>query len=150
MRKRGRSWRRFSSEGALAVAGATLLACSQAVCHARMGERFTVGEFRLSVQSVTAEDRRHQGVPLDVEIRLSCDGGNRFDRMDLAGVLSRKGRVYLRAKGGWRERLYLSTSGEDARAMVAHAYPPTGSQGYVLSLSNPYGQPEQIEVDLGR
>ncbi len=115
-----------------------------------MGETFRMGEFRLRVQSVQVEDRRHQGVPLDVEIRLSCDGGNRFDRMDFADALSRKGRVYLRAEGGWRKRLSLSASGDDARALVAHAYPPPGSRGYVLTLGNPYGSPRQFQVDLGR
>jgi hypothetical protein len=150
MRRRDKSCQKFSSKVALALAMVSLLGCSQATYHAHMRETFTVGEFHLYVESVTAEDRRHQGVPLDVEIRLSCDGGNRFDRMDLAEALNKKGRVYFRANGGYRERLYLFTAGEDARELVTHAYPPPGSQGYVLRLGNPYGQHEQIEADLGR
>ena len=151
MRRRDRSWRRSVSEAAtLAVAAVALLGCTQTM-RVQMGETFSVGQFRLRVQSVTAEQRRnYKGVRLDVEIRLSCDGGTRFDRMDFAEALTRKGRVYFRAEGGWRERLYLSASGEDARALVTHAYPAAHSRGYVLSLDNPYGRPEQIEVDLGR
>ncbi len=149
MRERSKSWPKFVRVAALGIAAAAVLACSHVV-RTRMGETFTMGDFHLRVESATAEDRRYQGVPLDVEIRLSCDGGNRFDRMDLAEALSKKGRVYFRTEGGWRERLYLLSRGDDARALVAHAYPPQGSKGYVLTLRNPFGKPDQIEVDLGR
>ena len=149
MRKRGRYWRRFSSAIAL-VAVAFLSACSKAPRRLRIGETFAMGEFRLAVQSVTVLDRRHQGVPVDVEIRLTCYGGNRFQRMDLANALSRKSPAYFTTNGGWRERLFFSTSGEQGTILLAHVYPPVGSRGYVLTLVNTYGQREHIEVDLGR
>lgn len=148
MRKRGRYWPRFSSVALVVMA--FLPACSKPAHRLRVGETLAAGEFHLAVQSVRVLDRRHQGVPVDVEIRLSCDGGNRFQRMDLADALSRKNPAYFTASGGWRERLFFSTSGEQGNILLAHAYPPVGSRGYVLTLINPDGRRERIEVDLGR
>ena len=117
---------------------------------ARMGETIEMGRFRVRVESIEVEDRRHQGVPVEVRVRLRCDGGNRFERMDFADLLSRKGKVYLRAEDGWSERLYFTSTGEDARSMVMAAYPKQDRRGYVLSIGNPYGQPARVEVELRR
>ncbi len=149
MKPPGRSWPRFS-DAILLAAALFAASCGHSTRQVRVGETFTVGNFALRVQSINVADRRHQGVELDVEIRLSCDGGNRFDRIDFADSISRSGRVYLRAQSGWRERLYLSTWGESAAELVAHAYPPADARGLVLSIRNPSGEPGEFEVDLGR
>jgi hypothetical protein len=150
MKWRDRSWRKFSNGVIIAAAAGFLLGCSEPAQLVPMRKTFAVGQFRLQVVSVNVEDRRHNGLQLDVEIRLSYEGRNRFDRLDFADALNKEGRPYLRARGGWRERIYLATRRDDTSELVGHGYPPFSSQGYVMGLRNPYGKRELIEVDLGR
>lgn len=149
MPRREQSLRRFGRTAALAAALAGAWSCTRPA-QARIGQTIEMGPFRVRVESVEVVDRRHQSVPVEVRVRLTCDGGNRFERMDFADLLSRKGKAYLRAADGWNERLHFMSSGDDARSMTLTGYPKEDRRGYVLSLGNPYGKPSRVEVDLGR
>jgi hypothetical protein len=141
-------WRRFAERAALAAALAAVGACGE-TRRARVGETIEMGTFRVRVESIEVEDRRHQGVAVEVRVRLSVDGGNRFERMDFADRLNRE-RIYLRAEDGWRERLYGNSAGADARGIELAAYPGKDRSGYRLSIGNPHGGPSRVEVELGR
>lgn len=149
MTRHERFWRRSGKAAALAAALAGLWSCAQPA-RVRMRETLEMGKFRVRVESVTVEDRRHQGVPVEVRVRLNCDGGNRFERMDFAETMNRKGKAWLMSEEGWRERVSFLTSGEDARALVLQAYPPRDMRNYVLRIDNPYGKPKRLEVELVR
>lgn len=148
MTRQGRFWLRFAEGAVLAAALAAIVSCGE-TRRARTGETIEMGQFRLRVASIEVEDRRHQGVAVEVRVRLTVDGGNRFERMDFSDRLN-AARMYLETGDGWRQRVYAIMSGEDARGILLSAYPGTDRRGYVLSLGNPGGRPSRVEVDLGR
>jgi hypothetical protein len=113
-------------------------------------EEMRLGQFRLRVVSVEVYTRDHQGVPLEVEVQFSLNGGNRFDRADFAENVSRHGRLYFRTAAGWRQRVWMLSRGDNFGTLVLHANPPRNSRGYVLEIGNPYGSPSKFVVDLGR
>lgn len=144
MTRRARFWLRFAETAGLLL----VLSCGPPR-QARVGETVEMGPFRVRVESVEVEDRRHQGVELEMRVRLSVDGGNRFERMDFADRMNRA-RAYLEAADGWRQKVWVLTSGEDARSIALAGYPGKDRRGYRLSLGNPYGKPSRVEVELGR
>ncbi|GEM_PF-4572378 len=149
MKKHGKFWPKSASRWTLALALAGLCACSRTQ-RVKAGQEFQMGQFKARVEGVSVYTRAHQGVPLEVEILLRCDGGNRFDRMDFGEAVSRKGKLTFKTSGGWSDRVWLLRRGDDARQFAIQANPPLGSKGYVLTIGNPYGKPDKYEVDLGR
>jgi hypothetical protein len=144
--------RRRAALAALLALTALSWGCSQEKS-ARLGEQLRMGPFTLRVTSVDAYTRGHQGVPFEVEVRVTCDGGNRFERMDFADTLSKKEKIYFSTSGGWRDRAWMLARGDDNRDFVLHANPPLDSKGFVLDIGNPYAkwdEPGRILVDLGR
>jgi hypothetical protein len=115
-----------------------------------MGQVMRMGQFVLRADSVEVYSRQHQGVPLEVKVFFTIGGGNRFDRLEFAETVSRKGRVYLVAASGWRDRCWLSGAGEDQRAAHVIGNPPPGSSAYSLEIGNPYGEPRRFILDLGK
>lgn len=109
-----------------------------------------MGKFVLRADSVEAYGRAPQGVPWEVKVLFSLEGGNRFERYDFAEAVSRKGRVYFTTSAGWRDRYWLSGAGDEHRTLHLFAYPPLESRGYTLEIGNPYGEPRRFIVDLGR
>ena len=158
MWRRERCWRscgeltpRVSLSAALAAV-VLLSGCSHQA-RARVGQDLQLGPYVLRVTSVEAYTRAHQGVPFEVEMRVRCDGGNRFERMDFAEKLSRTGRIRFSTAQGWRERGWLLARGDDFHDFVIHANPPLQSKGMMLEIGNPYAkarEPDLILVDLGR
>ena len=116
----------------------------------QMGQVMRMGQFVLRADSVEVYSRQHQGVPLEVKVFFTIGGGNRFDRLEFAETVSRKGRVYLVAASGWRDRCWLSGVEEDQRAAHVIGNPPRGSSGYSLEIGNPYGDPRRFILDLGK
>lgn len=144
--------RRLQSRCASALAALMLLAiagCSEPE-HVAMQQDMHLGKFTLRAVSVSEYSRAHQGVPWEVEVIFSLDGGNRFDRSDFTNDVSRHGGVYFRTSAGWRDRVWLLQRGDDIRFVVVQANPPPDSHGYTIEIGNPYGEPSEFLLDLGR
>lgn len=114
------------------------------------GDRISFGSFELTVTSFDSYSREHQGVPWEVEIRLDCKGGNRFERIDFAESLSRRGRIYFYNAEGWRERVWLFRKGDDAQEFYIRANPPKDSRQMYLEFRQftGGGQVEKTIVDI--
>jgi hypothetical protein len=138
---------------AAGIVAVLLSGCGSQELRVRKGEDIRMGPYTLRVTSADSYSRAHQGVPWEVEIKIECKGGNRFERIDFTEALSRRGKVHFSNGEGWRERSWLLARGDDRSDFVIHANPPTDSTGMVLEISNPYGgggNPDRILVDLGR
>ena len=119
----------------------------------RIGQDIRMDPFTLRVTSVEGYSRAHQGIPWEVEIRLDCSGGNRFERMDFAEALSRKGGVRFATAEGWHDRAWLLRRGDDMREFFIHVNPPEKSSGMTLALRDPRQSAagrDRILVDLGK
>jgi hypothetical protein len=158
MRKRNRYSRdcieRIVLLGAAVLVLAALSSCTEKK-EARVGMRedFRMGPFTLRAVSVEAYTRTHQGVPFEVEVRLRCTGGNRFDRLDFGDTVTFKSRAYFRTSAGWRDRVAVLSRGDRAEDFAVYGNPPPGSSGFVLEIGNPYakaGDPDRFLIDLGR
>jgi hypothetical protein len=158
MLRRERCWRscgeltRKASLSAALAASVLLSGCSHEA-RARVGQDLPFGPYVLRVTSVEAYTRAHQGVPFEVEMRVRCEGGNRFEPMDFAEKLSRTERIHFSTAQGWRERGWLLARGDDFHDFVIHASPLVQSTGMMLEIGNPYAkvrEPNSILVDLGR
>ena len=130
------------------------LALAAAACaspeRVQIGQVMRMGQFVLRADSVEVYSREHQGVPLEVMVHFTVGGGNRFDRLDFAETVSRRGRIYITSSAGWRDRCWLLGEGEDRRNARLQANPPRGSRGYTLEIDNPYGEPKRFILDLGK
>ena len=132
----------------LALAGAWAGACAKPE-RIQMGQVMRMGQFVLRADDVEVSSRPYGDV-LDVKVTFTVGGGNRFDRLEFTETVSRKGRVYITAAGGWKTPSWLSSGPGDVRNAFVFAYPPRGSHGYTLEIGNPYGEPKRFIVDLGR
>jgi len=150
MSKPGASWRRSVDACLiLAIAAVAAAACAKPE-RVQMGQVMRMGEFVLRADSVQVYSREHQGVPLEVKVLFTLGGGNRFDRLDFAEAVSRRGRVYLGTSAGWRDRCWFLGVGDDQRQMYMLGHPPRGSSGYTVDIGNPYGKPKRFILDLGK
>ena len=131
-----------------------LAASAAAACakpeRVQIGQVMRMGQFVLRADAVDVYSRAQQGVPLEVKVLFTVGGGNRFDRLEFAETVSRKGRVFLVTTAGWRDRCWLSGIGEDQRSAYVVGNPPLDSRGYSLEIGNPYGEPRRFVLDLGR
>jgi hypothetical protein len=133
----------------VSLAGFATAACAKPE-PVQMGQVMRMGQFVLRADSVDVYSRAHQGVPLEVKVFFTVGGGNRFDRLEFAETVSRKGRVFLVTSAGWRNRCWLSGIGEDQRRAYVVGNPPLDSRGYSLEIGNPYDEPKRFILDLGK
>jgi hypothetical protein len=133
----------------LALAAAAAAGCAKPE-RVQIGQVMRMGQFVLRADSVEVYRRNSQFKPLEVKILFTLGGGNRFDRLEFAETVSRRGRVYLASSAGWREPAWLSGIGEDQRTMQTYGHPPRDSKGYSLEIGNPYGEPRRFILDLGK
>ena len=153
MRRPAGKWKSFGRLPVfLFVLSALLLAgCSREV-RVRVGDEIRMGAFTLRVTSVDSYSREHQGVPWEVVIEVECSGGNRFERLDFAETLSRRGRIHFSTAERFHERAWLIRKSDDAAEFDIHLNPPQASKGMTLEFSNPrpkFGEPDRFVVDLG-
>ena len=147
MSRPGASWRGCASAAIVTV---LLAAACAKPARVQIGQVMRMGQFVLRADSVEVYSLAHQGVPLEVKVLFTLGGGNRFDRLEFAETVSGKGRVYLVAATGWRDRCWLSGIGDDQRSAHAVCNPPAGSRGFTLDIGNPYGEPKRFVLDLGK
>lgn len=147
MSRRGVSRRRCAE--ALVLLTLATGACTKPE-RVQMGQVMRMGQFVLRADSVQVYSREHQGVPLEVKVVFTLGGGNRFDRVDFAEAVARRGRVYLITSAGWRDRCWFAGEGDDQRSAYVIGTPPRGSSGYSLDIGNPYGEPKRFILDLGK
>lgn len=134
----------------LALAGLlALAACAQPAQPVAMDQDMKMGPFTLRAVEARAYSRAHQGVPWEVEVVFTLDGGNRFEREDFLETVSRRSKVYLTTAGGKPERVWLLAHSEDRRSVYLQGNPPLGSKGYAVEIGNPYGKPAAYRLDLG-
>jgi len=117
------------------MCGAVMLlaGCSQDV-PTHMGEDMRTGPYTLRVVSVDGYSRAHQGVPYEVTIRVECDGGNRFERMDFTEALSRRRRILFTTAQGYREHGWMLAKGDDFHEFTIYVYPAAESSGMKLAF----------------
>jgi hypothetical protein len=133
----------------LAIAALAAGACATPE-RVEIGQVMRMGQFVLRADSVEVYSRQHQGVPLEVQVHFTIGGGNRFDRLDFAETLSRKGGIFITASSGWRDRCWLLGEGDDQRNAYVQSSPPLGSSGFTMDIRNPYGEPKRFVLDLGK
>lgn len=143
------SWRRCAEAWLLALACVAAGACEKPE-RVEIGQVMRMGQFVLRADSVEVYSRQHQGVPLEVQVHFTIGGGNRFDRLDFAETLSRKGGIHISASTGWRDRCWLLGEGDDQRNAYVQGNPPLGSSGFTLDIRNPYGEPRRFILNLGK
>ena len=146
----GASWRRCAEAWLLLAAVGTATAACAKPERVQIGQVMRMGQFVLRADSVQVYSREHQRVPLEVKVLFTLGGGNRFDRLDFAEAVSRKGRVYLTTSAGWRDQCGFDSVGEDQRTVEVLGWPPRGSSGFALEIGNPYGEPKRFVLDLGK
>lgn len=135
---------------ALALIGLlALAACMEPAQPVAMQQDMVMGPFTLRAVQARAYSRAHQGVPWEVEVVFTLEGGNRFEREDFIDTVSRRSKVYFTSDSGRAERTWLLPHSEDRRLVDLHAYPPLGSKGYAVEIGNPYGKPRAYRLDLG-
>ena len=117
-----------------------------------MGQTMRMGQFVLRADSARVYYRDRRGVPPELEVKVvfTVGGGNRFDRNDFADAITFKGRVYLTAASGWRDRCAFAAVSDDKRTGEVYGRPPDGSRGFTLEIGNPYGEPKRFILDLGK
>ena len=150
MAGRGTTRRRCADAWLLLVLAGTATAACAKPERVQVGQVMRMGQFVLRADSVQVYSREHQGVPLEVKVIFTLGGGNRFDRLDFAEAVARRGRVYLVTSAGWRDRCWITGVGEDQRTLEVLGHPPRGSRGYSLDIGNPYGEPKRFILDLGQ
>lgn len=150
MRKPGVSWR--PCRRSLFVAGVLVLAGCGAPSEpvpVELGQPVRMGEFLLRASTVDVRRNLNYGIADRLTVTFVLSGGNRFERMEFLGRVSRQG-VYVRTEAGWREPFALQDSGDEQDQPRLFAELPVGSRGLTVEISNPYGSPESFVVDLGQ
>ena len=113
-----------------------------------VGDPMPMGPFVLRAVSVDSYSRAHQGVPWEVEVRFTVEGGNRFERDDFANAVTHKGLV-IKDAAGWRERGWLLWRNDERTLFAVQVHPPQEGHGYTARVANPYDKPAAYVVDLG-
>lgn len=150
MRRRA-MWPRRSPK-ALILAGVLVGVLAQAACQApatpaALGDAMPMGPFVLKAVSAEAYSRAHQGVPWEVEVMFTVDGGNRFERDDFANAVNHKG-VVIEDASGWSERGWLLWRNDERGLFAVQVTPPKEGHAYTLRIANPYGKPAAYQIEL--
>lgn len=142
---------RGPAKAAVALASVLALAACQGPppTPVALGDPMPMGPFTLRAVSIDSYSRAHQGVPWEIEVRFTLEGGNRFERDDFANAVTHKG-LTIRDAAGWSERGWLLWRNDERTLFAVQVNPPQEGHGYTARIANPYGKPAAYVVDLGR
>lgn len=140
-------WPRPFREPLILAALLALAACQAPPTPVALGDPMPMGPFVLKAVSAEAYSRAHQGVPWEVQVMFTLEGGNRFERDDFANAVNHKG-IVVRDAAGWSERGWLLWRNQERDLFAVQANPPKEGHAYTLRIANPYGKPAAYQIEL--
>ena len=151
-----RPWRAAARVLSMVVLGVGVVGCTGAPTVVREGDPMALGDFELRVVGVSTSEAdrtapsEYEGKYV-IEVSLSCDGHNRFDRLDLKDELFDTDSIRIIDESGRRGQLLgvNSDAGYGSFAFRFFSHEESGLRLLIRNVARKADQPRSYEVALG-